>query len=139
MLAGAADASVAVYDIQRATDYEGDGLIAKHDSLFVVDKQHEHGHRYAISSATWYPIDTGLFITGSYDHHINVWDTNTTQVLLVFTQMPCPLCSRNNIPVFIHSIMDVKLTIMEYFRLQRIIMKFDWDFLSLLLIVQKYK
>ncbi|KAL3505054.1 hypothetical protein ACH5RR_034895 [Cinchona calisaya] len=87
LLAGAADASVAVYDIQRATDHEGDGLIAKHRSLFVVDKQHEHGHRYAISSATWYPIDTGLFVTGSYDHHINVWDTNTTQVVMNF-KMP---------------------------------------------------
>ena len=80
MLSGAADASAAVYDVQRATDYEAGGLIAKHKCLFVVDKQHEHGHKYAISSAIWYPVDTGLFITGSHDHHINVWDTNTTQV-----------------------------------------------------------
>lgn len=80
LLAGASDATVAVYDIRRATDYEGRGLIAKHKSLFVINKQNEHGHKYAISSAIWYPIDTGLFITGSYDHHINVWDTNTTQV-----------------------------------------------------------
>ncbi|KAK6116014.1 hypothetical protein DH2020_008283 [Rehmannia glutinosa] len=79
LLAGASDATVAVYDIQRATGYEGHGLIAKHNSLFVINKQHEHGHKYAISSAIWYPIDTGLFVTGSYDHHINVWDTNTTQ------------------------------------------------------------
>lgn len=80
LLAGASDATVAVYDIQRATAHEGHGLIAKHKSLFVINKQHEHGHKYAISSAIWYPIDTGLFVTGSYDHHINVWDTNTTQV-----------------------------------------------------------
>ncbi|KAG8390963.1 hypothetical protein BUALT_Bualt01G0138100 [Buddleja alternifolia] len=87
LLAGASDATVAVYDVQRATDYEGGGLIAKHKSLFVINKQHEHGHKYAISSAIWYPIDTGLFITGSYDHHINVWDTNTTQVVMNF-KMP---------------------------------------------------
>ncbi|KAK6116029.1 hypothetical protein DH2020_008298 [Rehmannia glutinosa] len=87
LLAGAADATVAVYDIQRATGYEGRGLIAKHNSLFVINKQHEHGHKYAISSAIWYPIDTGLFVTGSYDHHINVWDTNTTQVVMNF-KMP---------------------------------------------------
>lgn len=80
LLAGASDATVAVYDIQRASDYDGCGLIAKHKSLFVKNKQHEHGHKYAISSAIWYPVDTGLFVTGSYDHHINVWDTNTTQV-----------------------------------------------------------
>ena len=83
LLSGASDASAAVYDIQRATEYEGGSLVAKHKSIFVVDKQHEHGHKYAISSAIWYPIDTGLFITGSYDHYINVWDTNTTQVFIL--------------------------------------------------------
>ncbi|KAJ9674215.1 hypothetical protein PVL29_023647 [Vitis rotundifolia] len=87
LLSGASDASAAVYDIQRATEYEGGSLVAKHKSIFVVDKQHEHGHKYAISSAIWYPIDTGLFITGSYDHYINVWDTNTTQVVVNF-KMP---------------------------------------------------
>ncbi|KAK4434357.1 WD repeat-containing protein ATCSA-1 [Sesamum alatum] len=87
LLAGASDATVAVYDIERATNYDGGGLIAKHKSLFVINKQHEHGHKYAISSAIWYPIDTGLFVTGSYDHHINVWDTNTTQVVMNF-KMP---------------------------------------------------
>uniref|UniRef100_A0A5B7BW67 Putative DNA excision repair protein ERCC-8 n=1 Tax=Davidia involucrata TaxID=16924 RepID=A0A5B7BW67_DAVIN len=87
LLSGASDASVAVYDVQSATDYDGGGLVAKHKSLFVVDKQHEHGHKYAISSAIWYPIDTGLFITGSYDHYIKVWDTNATQVVMNF-KMP---------------------------------------------------
>ncbi|KAL6527342.1 WD repeat-containing protein ATCSA-1 [Orobanche gracilis] len=87
LLAGSSDATVAVYDIQRPTCYEGRGLIAKHHPLFVVNKQHEHGHKFAISSAIWYPIDTGLFITGSYDHHINVWDTNTMQVVMNF-KMP---------------------------------------------------
>ncbi|KAL3812318.1 hypothetical protein ACJIZ3_013586 [Penstemon smallii] len=87
LLAGASDATVAVYDVQRASDYEGGGLIAKHKSVLLINKQHEHGHKYPVSSAIWYPIDTGLFITGSYDHHINVWDTNTTQVVMNF-KMP---------------------------------------------------
>ncbi|KAL6521846.1 hypothetical protein OROMI_031723 [Orobanche minor] len=87
LIAGSSDATVAVYDIQRPTCYEGRGLIAKHHSLFVINKQHENGHKFAISSAIWYPIDTGLFVTGSYDHHINVWDTNTTQVVMNF-KMP---------------------------------------------------
>ena len=85
LLSGASDASAAVYDIQRATDYEGNGLIAKHKCIISVDKQHEKGHKYAISSAIWYPVDTGLFVTGSYDHCIKVWDTNTTRVF-------CLLC-----------------------------------------------
>lgn len=84
MLSGASDASAAVHDVQRATNYEAGGLIAKHKCIFVIDRQHERGHKYAISSAIWYPVDTGLFITGSYDHRINVWDTNSTQAGVLF-------------------------------------------------------
>nr|GMC50506.1 DNA excision repair protein ERCC-8 [Ipomoea batatas] len=87
ILSCASDASVAVYDVQRATGHEGGGLIAKHKPLFVVDKRHEQGHKYAVSTAIWYPVDTGLFVTGSYDHRVNVWDTNTTQVVVNF-KMP---------------------------------------------------
>ncbi|XP_058786131.1 WD repeat-containing protein ATCSA-1 [Vicia villosa] len=85
LLSSASDASVAVFDVQRPS--QCDGLISKHNCLFVVDKQHELAHRFAVSSAIWYPIDTGLFVTGSYDHHVNVWDTNTTQVVVNF-KMP---------------------------------------------------
>ncbi|KAH9294346.1 hypothetical protein KI387_040448 [Taxus chinensis] len=84
LLSGASDGSAAVYDIQQATDNDGGGLVAKHKSLFVVDKQLEYGHQYAVSSVSWYPVDTGLFVTGSFDHHIKVWDTNTTQVEMQF-------------------------------------------------------
>ncbi|XP_068312242.1 WD repeat-containing protein ATCSA-1-like [Pyrus communis] len=83
LLSGASDASAAVFDVQRGTDYVGSGVITRHKCLFLVDKQHEHGHKFAV----WYPVDTILFVTGSYDHHINVWDTNTTQVLMDF-KMP---------------------------------------------------
>ncbi|XP_010540400.1 PREDICTED: DNA excision repair protein ERCC-8 isoform X2 [Tarenaya hassleriana] len=87
LLSGASDASAAVFDVQRATDYEASGLIAKHKCIFTVDKQHENGHKYAVSSAIWYPIDTGLFVTGSYDHYVKVWDTNTAQAVVDF-KMP---------------------------------------------------
>ncbi|PQP93438.1 DNA excision repair protein ERCC-8 [Prunus yedoensis var. nudiflora] len=60
LLSGASDASAAVFDIQRGTDYEGGGVIRKHKCLFMVDKQHEQGHKYAVSSAIWYPVDTDI-------------------------------------------------------------------------------
>lgn len=89
LLSGASDGSVAVYDVQHATDYVGGGLIAQHKCLFVIDKQHEHGHKYAISSALWYPVDTGLFITCSFNHFIKVWDTNMTRVWInLFINFP---------------------------------------------------
>jgi DNA excision repair protein ERCC-8 len=77
LLSGASDGCAAVFDTQQATNYEGGGLIAKHHSLF-----HLNAHKYGISSAVWYPIDTGLFITASLDHYVKLWDTNSTQVFL---------------------------------------------------------
>lgn len=77
LLSGASDGCAAVFDTQQATNYEGGGLIAKHHSLF-----HLNAHKFGISSAIWYPIDTGLFITASLDHYVKLWDTNSTQVFL---------------------------------------------------------
>lgn len=87
LLSGASDAATAVYDIQRATEYKGGGLVAYHKSLFTVDKNHDHGHKFAVSSAIWYPVDTGLFVTASVDTYIKVWDTNETRNIMDF-KMP---------------------------------------------------
>jgi len=34
------------------------------------------GHRYSVTSVQWYPLDTGLFVSGSTDGTVRVWDTN---------------------------------------------------------------
>ncbi|KAJ3677972.1 hypothetical protein LUZ60_001775 [Juncus effusus] len=86
LLSGASDGSVAVFDIQCPTNYEG-GIIAKHRKLFSIDKRNKDAHKFAVSSAIWYPIDTGLFITASFDRFVKVWDTNETQVVMEF-RMP---------------------------------------------------
>lgn len=87
LLAGAADGSVGVYDTQQPTFVDSALQIAKHEALFTVDKTVPQGHLYSVSSVQWYPVDTGLFVTGSFDKNINLWDTNTHQVELQF-KMP---------------------------------------------------
>ncbi|CAD6235864.1 unnamed protein product [Miscanthus lutarioriparius] len=66
LLSGASDGSAAVFDVWNATEYEA-GFIAKHRNILLVDKQHQNGHRFAVSAAVWYPVDTGLFVTASFD------------------------------------------------------------------------
>lgn len=87
LLAGAADGSVGVYDTQQPTFMDSAIKVAKHEALFTVDKSVPQGHIYSVTCVQWYPVDTGLFVTGSFDKKINLWDTNTHQVELQF-EMP---------------------------------------------------
>uniref|UniRef100_A0A0E0JR92 DNA excision repair protein ERCC-8 n=1 Tax=Oryza punctata TaxID=4537 RepID=A0A0E0JR92_ORYPU len=97
LLSGASDGSAAIFDVQNATEYEAE-LIAKHRSILIVDKQHENGHKFAVSMAVWYPVDTGLFVTASFDHYVKVWDTNSTQVVMDF-KMPGKVYSAAMSPI----------------------------------------
>lgn len=44
--------------------------------LFTIKRSHPAAHRYQVTSLVWYPVDTGLFVTGSADQDVKVWDTN---------------------------------------------------------------
>ena len=44
---------------------------AQHDAVFKVDRG-RLGHTFTVSSVVWYTIDTGLFVTGSFDKTIKV-------------------------------------------------------------------
>ncbi|GAB4816816.1 hypothetical protein N2152v2_003862 [Parachlorella kessleri] len=97
LLAGAADASVAVYDTQQQRSAApGDGLSGEGDgsgggsggevpAVLQISKQTPGAHRFSISSVAWYPVDTGLFVTGGYDNEVKVWDTNSLAVAAGFT------------------------------------------------------
>uniref|UniRef100_A0A0E0CAJ6 Anaphase-promoting complex subunit 4 WD40 domain-containing protein n=1 Tax=Oryza meridionalis TaxID=40149 RepID=A0A0E0CAJ6_9ORYZ len=97
LLSGASDGSAAIFDVQNATEYEA-GFIAKHRSILLLDKQHENGHKFVVSMAVWYPVDTGLFVTASFDQYVKVWDTNSTQVVMDF-KMPGKVYSAAMSPI----------------------------------------
>lgn len=40
----------------------------------------EASHAFSVTSVKWYGPDNGLFFTGSNDHKVKIWDTNTFQV-----------------------------------------------------------
>ncbi|XP_048565213.1 WD repeat-containing protein ATCSA-1-like isoform X4 [Triticum urartu] len=97
LLSGASDGSAAVFDLKDATEYEA-GFIAKHRSILLVDRQHQHGHKFTVSKAIWYPVDTGLFVTASFDNYVKVWDTNSSQVVMDF-KMPGKVYSAAMSPI----------------------------------------
>ncbi len=71
LLAGAADATVAVYDT-CATQLDA-GHTESCRSVLKVARNNNHCHKYSITSVAWYPIDSGLFVTGSLDNDVKVW------------------------------------------------------------------
>jgi WD40 repeat protein len=50
------------------------------DELAVVgrvERRSPHAHKFLVSCVAWYPVDTGMFISGSFDQDVKLWDTNT--------------------------------------------------------------
>ena len=39
----------------------------------------------SVNSVVWYPVDTGMFVSGGQDGGVHVWDTNTFSVEATFT------------------------------------------------------
>ena len=44
----------------------------EHVAAFKLDRSNAESHKYTVTSACWYPIDTGMFVTGSFDQEIKV-------------------------------------------------------------------
>ncbi|KAL6780866.1 hypothetical protein ACKKBG_A08775 [Auxenochlorella protothecoides x Auxenochlorella symbiontica] len=84
LLAASSDASVVLYDTQGQEE-EAAGQVPPGQGpalpglapLLSLTKASPGGHRFSVSSAAWYPLDNGLFVTGGYDCQVKVWDANT--------------------------------------------------------------
>ncbi|CAM9011430.1 unnamed protein product [Wickerhamomyces anomalus] len=37
------------------------------------------GHEFGVTDVKWWPFDTGMFLSSSYDMNLKVWDTNTME------------------------------------------------------------
>eukprot|EP00741_Cyanophora_paradoxa_P009330 tig00000144_g9038.t1 len=91
LLSGGGDASVACYDLEdgperRRAAQRGRGA-PRAKPLFTLDKRHAGMHKYSVTGVQWWPSDTGMFVTGSFDEYVKVWDTNALQVATAF-KMP---------------------------------------------------
>lgn len=39
-----------------------------------------HVHKFSVETVQWYPYDTGMFVSSSFDKTMKVWDTETLKV-----------------------------------------------------------
>lgn len=68
-----------------ASSYVGFRLHASEPTpklLATIPKRSEH--QFGVSAVHWWPHDTGLFVSASFDHTVKVWDTNELSVAHTF-------------------------------------------------------
>ena len=79
LLAACVDSAVAAYDTAQSSSPQPD--VEEHAPIFKLERGHPGAHKYVVSCAAWYPVDTGLFITASYDHAVQVRRRQLTHAL----------------------------------------------------------
>ena len=88
LLSGGAESVVNIWDLEQDNlDHEPTII----DTLATIPQSGHYfariflilrhkGHEYAITAVRWWPADTGMFTTSSFDKYLKVWDTNALEV-----------------------------------------------------------
>ncbi|OXB72699.1 UNVERIFIED_CONTAM: hypothetical protein H355_003631 [Colinus virginianus] len=75
MLSGGSDGVIVLYDLEnfsRKPNYTCKALSS-------VGRSHPDAHKFSVETVQWYPHDTGMFTSSSFDKTLKIWDTNTLQ------------------------------------------------------------
>jgi DNA excision repair protein ERCC-8 len=80
LLSGAFDTSINIFDLEQM---HSPGKFS-FEPIVNIDTDTVGMHKKAISGLCWYPLDSGMFFTCSIDNTVNVWDTNSTNVIRIF-------------------------------------------------------
>ncbi|KAI8079841.1 excision repair cross-complementing rodent repair deficiency, complementation group 8 [Halteromyces radiatus] len=83
LMSGGSDGRIHIYDLHMSPK----GKYTKIVPIASVSRYERH--KYAVSSLSWFPFDTGMFISSSFDKSIRIWDTNSMTPACTF-----PLDSR---------------------------------------------
>ncbi|XP_076308869.1 DNA excision repair protein ERCC-8-like [Tachypleus tridentatus] len=97
LLSGGADGTICIHELDN---YSGTPQYTC-KVICKVSRRSRHAHKFSVESVQWYPFDTGLFISGSMDCQLKVWDTNTLKPAEVFN-MPGKVYSHSLSSVATH-------------------------------------
>lgn len=84
LLSGSADSSIKLWDLHDVVDVSGEALtstIYDYDNPRTVYNNvatipRKSVHKFGVSSIQWWPFDTGMFVSASFDHTVRIWNTN---------------------------------------------------------------
>ncbi len=68
-----------VFKQQSEVVYYSGTFLACYDFVFQF-RSNQHVHKFSVETVQWYPYDTGMFVSSSFDKTMKVWDTETLKV-----------------------------------------------------------
>ncbi|XP_072262019.1 DNA excision repair protein ERCC-8 [Pyxicephalus adspersus] len=80
MLSGGSDCMIVLYDLENLT--KKPSFTCK--ALCKIGKGHPDVHKFSVETVQWYPHDTGLFTSSSFDKTLKIWDTNSLRLAELF-------------------------------------------------------
>jgi len=80
MLSGGADGVIVIYDLENNTKE----LQYTCKAISTVGRSSRYVHKFSVETVQWYPHDTGMFVSSSFDKTMKVWDTETLKPAEVF-------------------------------------------------------
>ena len=86
LLCGGGDGRVSLFDLNNHTpaSSRADKIRCKNIISCSALSSNTTGTVQRISCVQWYPTDTGLFVSGSMDGLVRIWDTNAFKVAAEF-------------------------------------------------------
>lgn len=88
LLAGSGDGGITLWDLddcepqRRRNNEANEAVFPRRIFSLVGQAERNKAHKHSVSTVQWYPVDTGMFVTGSMDHTVKVWDTNAMASVL---------------------------------------------------------
>lgn len=97
LISGCADSSIKLWDLnsqdeveENRDDYNDNPMRWKSKRQFddydydnpkqtfsnIATIPRKSAHSFGVSSIQWWPFDTGMFVSASFDHMVKIWDTN---------------------------------------------------------------
>ena len=79
LVSGGANGNIAIHDLHNVSG------CPKHTYTTVcsISRATPGRHKHSVETVSWYPLDTGMFLTSGMDHLLKVWDTNQLRVCYI--------------------------------------------------------
>ncbi|KAI5953283.1 hypothetical protein KGF54_002654 [Candida jiufengensis] len=67
---------------EKFDNFDYDNPVSVYQNVATIPRR--EFHKFGISNLQWWPYDTGMFVSSSFDHTVKIWDTNELQPVHTF-------------------------------------------------------